>query len=151
LRLDENGGIDSSFGASGVAVAGDGRALAVALDPEGDIVLAGDIVSGRDRYHYDTYAVADERLHTHGTLDQSFLMDPRVFSGPNAGSRATGVAIQADGKIVVSGVRWSRLDSQGVPSEFDTQGVLHELAVGRLLNDGSLDATFGDQGQVYVT
>jgi uncharacterized delta-60 repeat protein len=136
LRFDENGNLDSTFGRSGVVVAGDGAPVAVALEPTGDIVLAGGVY---DYYHNTSY-VAVKRLHTDGTLDGDFVTDAGLFVG-ETGSVATGVAIQDDGKIVVTGQR-------SLPPKNELTG---ELAVARLLDDGSLDATFGDHGQAYFS
>jgi uncharacterized delta-60 repeat protein/uncharacterized repeat protein (TIGR01451 family) len=96
----------------------------VAIQADGKIVVAG--VSDND------FAVA--RYNSDGSLDNSFDGDGRVTTnfGVNGGGRS--VALQADGKIVVSGFG-------GVIGNLD-------FAVARYNSDGSLDTTFGSDGRV---
>ena len=72
------------------------------------------------------------RYNGDGTLDNGFGSGGKVVSDIGAGStdRANGVALQADGKIVVAGTSDSR------------------FAVVRYESDGKLDSTFGSGGKV---
>jgi uncharacterized delta-60 repeat protein len=133
-RLNADGTLDTSF--DGPASAGNGkfllpigaisdRANAVALQPDGKIVLAGDCSAGGSRF-----CVA--RLNADGTLDQSF--DGPGGSGdgrfllPSGGSDfANAVALQPDGKILLAG----GCSAGGL-----------DFCVVRLNADGSLDASF---------
>lgn len=136
-RFNANGSDDSSF-TKQVFPSGSGRtdgAVAMALQADGKIVLAGtsttDTTGG-----FSELAVI--RITTSGNLDTSFSGDGRAtFSthpaGADGGSIGTGVAIQPDGKIVVSG-RALKASGNG---DF--------LAV-RFTSGGSLDTSFNSFG-----
>lgn len=103
VRLNANGGLDSSFDADGQVVissfGGDDRAQAIALQADGKIVLAG----YTDASGTNDFAIA--RLHTDGDVDEAFGTDGRVVTSSFGGDdRALGVAISSvDGKIVAAG------------------------------------------------
>src|SRR5713226_7566958 len=102
------------------------EALAVQVD--GRIVAAGQAGSnGAD------FALA--RFNCNGTLDASFGTAGEVASrlGTSPNSVARGLAIQADGKILVAG--------------FAGPGGSQEFALARYNPNGSLDSTFGDPVQ----
>jgi uncharacterized delta-60 repeat protein len=128
-RYNTDGSLDASFGGTGALVldfAGNSdEGTELALQPDGKIVAVGRTV-GAD------FALA--RLNTDGTVDPTFgtagrvLTDfPTVFGGPNA------VALQADGKIVVTG-------------PLHTPAVGTDVGVARYDASGALDATFGVAG-----
>lgn len=132
VRYQPNGRLDPSF-------AGDGkrtlqvpdtslRVADVALGPEGKIVLAGRFAQAGE---VDFLAV---RFNADGTLDKSFSANGRQridFEGRS--DSAEGVAIQADGGIVLAG------DSTAAGAEQD-------FAVCRLDSTGELDSTFAGDG-----
>ena len=97
-----------------------GRSLAVQAD--GKIVLAG--------YSNGNFGIA--RFSAEGALDESFGDGGRVVTDFDAADYGYGVAIQADGKIVVAG-------SSG-----------DDFALARYNTDGSLDSDFGDGGRVWT-
>ena len=102
-RYNSDGTLDATFGVNGKVMTdytprGDG-ANGVAIQADGKIVAAGvaGISSGHPRF-------ALARYNSDGTLDASFGVDGKVRTYVNAqGSAATGVAIQADGRIVAAG------------------------------------------------
>ncbi|MGL4229724.1 MAG: hypothetical protein ACRCWJ_00020 [Casimicrobium sp.] len=146
-RLNVDGSLDASF--DGPLGNGNGRflltiwtanrAIALVIQPDGRLVIAGQCSSG---VNFD-FCVA--RLNTDGTLDAS-------FTGPSGTSNgafllqigtgyvgATGLAIQTDGKLVLSG-----LCINNVTNNYD-------FCVARLNVDGSLDANFdGPSGNGVV-
>jgi uncharacterized delta-60 repeat protein len=104
-------GFDSAFGA--------------ALQADGKIVLVGDAQAGPER----VFAVA--RYNPDGSLDPTFSDDGKQTTDfVGFGDRATGVAVQADGKLVVGGT-----GAGGT-------------ALARYVPDGSLDPSFGVGGKV---
>jgi uncharacterized delta-60 repeat protein len=134
-RYTFKGDPDTTFGTQGKVLTdfgGDDRAEAVALQSDGQIVVAG-------RSDGD-FALA--RYTTTGALDPTFDGDGRVttdFSGGQDGALA--VAIQPNSEIVVAGTT-----DQAGSSDF---------ALARYLPDGSLDASsdpleagFGVDGRV---
>jgi len=102
MRLDANGGADGSFGTGGLSTAGfstqDDYGRALALRPDGGILLAGQ----SSNLSNPDFAVA--LFDGNGILDGSFDSDGKLtvdFFGSFDG--AENVAVQTDGKIVVSG------------------------------------------------
>jgi uncharacterized delta-60 repeat protein len=102
MRLDANGGTDGSFGSSGLATAGfstqGDHARAIAVRPDGGILVAGQ----SSNLSNSDFAVA--LFDTGGALDGRFDSDGKLtidFFGSFDG--AENVAVQSDGKIVVSG------------------------------------------------
>lgn len=118
-RLTSSGQPDGSFGSGGEAAGPAGMARAVALQPDGKIVVAG--TSG---------GMFVERFNSNGTVDSSFGSGgiARMFSGSGI---ANGVAIEPDGKIVVV----------GSTNPQDTR-----VAVAQLNTNGQLDTSFGSGG-----
>lgn len=133
VRLLPDGSFDTSFGGSGkVAVSVLStldRALAMALQPDGKIVLAGFARgSGID-------SIAVVRLLPTGVVDTGFGVSGRVVTQVGVSdSRAQAVAIQSDGRIVVAG--WARNSAN------------RDVALVRYLSNGSLDPTFGMGGML---
>jgi len=124
--------IDTDFGVGGLATAdfgGTDSGAAVALQPDGKIVVAGDTEIGDD---YD-FAIA--RFNQDGSLDTSFSSDGLARTSITGDSdRAKAVALQPDGKLIAAG---------STPGE---SGYYADFALARFNNDGSLDPTFGVSG-----
>ena len=126
-RLRADGSLDSSFDPGSGA---DNRVYAVAVQPDGKLIIGGSFatVGGVVRN-----CIA--RLAAGGSLDTTF--DP----GAGADSVVRAVAVQAGGKIVISG-------------DFSTVDGIARPRVARLNADGSLDTTFdpgtGPSGGVYA-
>jgi uncharacterized delta-60 repeat protein len=138
-RFTAAGALDTSYGAGGVAYvpipsfATRLETWAAALDGQGNLVLAGDLV---DESSFSSTAVA--RLAPSGSPDTTFGPDgvrEIVFTDPNQGSRASGVAVDSAGRIVVLAHALDPNTLQGL------------IAVARLGPDGSLDTSFNGTGQ----
>lgn len=136
VRYKKNGKIDSSFGNKGKAIvefsSGFDQAYAIALQPDGKVVLAGAVDLNSDESPF-----AITRLNSDGSLDSLFGSGGRVttnFFGNR--NQANGVALQSDGKIIVAG--WAARNPDG----------REVLAIARYTSDGSLDATFGTGGML---
>lgn len=101
-RYHVDGSLDASFGSGGKVVSGvPGNAHAVAIQPDGRIVVAGDvsISGGAD---VSDFAVA--RYNANGTLDASFGAAGRLTTDFGGGTNtARNIVLQANGAIVVSG------------------------------------------------
>jgi uncharacterized delta-60 repeat protein len=100
-----SGSVDSSFGIAGRSktVFGiyDAEALAVAVQGDGKIVIAGYIANGSGN---TDFLVA--RYLSTGILDPEFGLGGYVTTNFGAGidARATSVAVQSDGKIIAGGI-----------------------------------------------
>jgi uncharacterized delta-60 repeat protein len=127
VRYLPDGSLDGRFGDGGVVITdlgSDDHARAVALAPGGKIVVAGSTTGG--------FHAAVARYDADGRLDPTFGGDGTVVSPDGRFDSASAVAVQPDGRIIVSGT-----------SEGDT-------VVTRYLPDGGLDPAFGEGGVARV-
>jgi len=134
VRYNSDGSLDTGFDTDGKLVTqfeanARAEATCVALQSDGKIVVAGFAYVGAK------YIWAVARYNTDGSLDTGFDTDGKVTIELNlADDRAYAVAIQADGKIVVTG--------------YSQNGTDHELAVVRYNSNGSMDNSFDTDGMV---
>jgi uncharacterized delta-60 repeat protein len=130
--------LDPSFGSGGTVLSDlSSGAGAIALQPDGKIVLAG---SGADGQGFQELVVT--RFNADGSPDSSFGSGGKAAyqlgSGTLPSSGATAVAIQQDGQIVLAGIA---SDSHNAS----------EAMVARLNgSDGALDKTFDSDGWLGV-
>jgi uncharacterized delta-60 repeat protein len=128
VRLNEDGSLDNSFGTGGITITtlpGSGFAQAVAIQPDGKILVAG----------YCTSPNADFallRYLTDGSLDPAFGSDGIVITQAGTGADyGRALALQTDGKILVAG---------------RSKGAKWDAAVVRYGVNGALDSAFGTAG-----
>jgi uncharacterized delta-60 repeat protein len=105
-RYHADGSPDAAFGAGGQVRAefgGSAGADALALQPDGRIVVAGSATNGCGAGGCSSvFALA--RCNADGSLDTSFGIDGRVLTGiANADAAASALALQPDGQIVLAG------------------------------------------------
>ncbi len=130
VRYTSSGSLDPSFNHTGIVTTSIGAyadAAAVALQPDGKIVVAG---SGDS-----TLAVA--RYTITGSLDTSFNGTGIVTTSIGDWTAAYGVAIQPNGKIVAVGS--------------SADGSNRYFTVVRYKDDGTLDADFNHTGVVTAS
>ena len=117
------GSLDRTFSRDGkvltVFQGQDAGAWAVAVQPDGKLVAAGEIVEAGEGGLHFAFALA--RYNKDGTLDPTFGDGGKVTDLPEVAGGAYATAIQADGKIVAGG----------------------DLALARYDPDGMLDPDFG--------
>ncbi|MDM7323190.1 MAG: hypothetical protein P3W87_007990 [Gammaproteobacteria bacterium] len=138
LRYHRDGQLDTSFGNGGKVTTAffnpDGWdvAEAVAIQPDGKIVAAGwSVTPARNR----VFALA--RYLPNGQLDASFGVNGLVTTAiRGADDFIRDIAIQADGKLVVTG---ASLDPATNPRQYD-------IATARYLPNGQLDPSFDHDG-----
>lgn len=140
MRFYPDGTIDDSFGVAGLAVAnipgGGSESLeGIALQADGKILLGGYTQGGPDG------DMAAARLLPDGTLDVSFANSGTLVLPVSANSDQVR-AIQAltDGRILMVGGAF-----QGV-----VPNITSHMTVVCLLNDGTLDTSFGSNGVVIL-
>lgn len=122
-RYNTNGSLDTSFNSTGfvlTTLSGGGEGHAIKLQSDGKIVVAG-----RSGGQFNTTLV---RFAANGSLDNTFDGDGIVTT---AAETASGMAIQADGKIVIV-----------------TGG--SDYGVIRYNTNGSIDTSFGTNGIVIT-
>jgi uncharacterized delta-60 repeat protein len=138
-RYDTSGALDPTFGAGGrVRTDFGGRfdeALAVAVQPDGRIVVAG---SSSDASGSD---MAVARYTSDGTLDASFEGDGLALVDFGSEASARAVALQPDGKVVLAGWVLQPVGGGCCVSDF---------ALARLTSAGALDSSFDGDGQVVT-
>ncbi len=136
VRYNSNGTLDTAFSGDGkltmefgTTAGGGGSANALAIQSDGKIVVVGS--DGAD------FAIA--RFNTDGTLDTTFgPADTGIITRNLGGSdTATGVAIQADGRIVVAGTTSGRFAAE----RFNTDGFPEFLGNG--IPNGAQGTSFG--------
>ena len=129
------GDLDPSFGTGGVSLFGYGFGIdvgkGVVRQPDGKLVIAAQTAD--DFTGNPTFTVI--RLNSDGTRDTTFGPKGngavRIATGGQS-SGASGVALQADGRIVAAG--------------FSFGSVTYDFAVARLNANGTLDTTFNGTG-----
>ncbi len=134
-RITAAGELDTTFDSDGRAtanVAGElDRAYAAALQPDGAIVLTGEVRAERN----GAGDVGLARFNGNGALDTTFGSGGVVhISYADDSDQASDVALQADGKIVIAGNA--------------VVGSTADFLIARLNADGSRDTSFGTAGLV---
>jgi uncharacterized delta-60 repeat protein len=136
VRYNSDGSLDSTFSGDGVVtkyVTSGTRNLfgnAVAIQPDGKILVAGDI-NCVDKYTAG-YCTLLARFNSDGSFDTAFDAAFFARASDNSTQGAAGLALQGDGGILVAGTR----DSGGGDG----------FAVARYTADGSRDTSFGTDG-----
>ncbi|MBK8040216.1 MAG: choice-of-anchor D domain-containing protein [Verrucomicrobiaceae bacterium] len=133
IRLNVDGTLDTSFATGGKATlgigAGDDIARAIALQPDGKILVAGYSSNGSN----DDFALV--RYLPNGTLDTSFGTSGIVTTAIGSGQDLCwAIALRPDGKILLAGRTYN--------------GTNDDFALVRYLSNGAIDTTFGTGGKV---
>jgi uncharacterized delta-60 repeat protein len=141
LAQAAGGDLDPTFGTGGQVTTDFSHstdiAFAVALQPDGKLVVVGTTYKNND-YSNEDFAVS--RYNVDGTLDTSFGRDGKVrtdFLGLAA--VASSVLVQPDGKILVAG------------GAFPLFTFLGDFKLVRYNRNGSLDTSFGVGGIVTTS
>ncbi len=137
MRFNPNGALDASFGIGGKVFTDftgfSDQAKAVAIDPNNNIVVAGHTLT--DSTNGQMFALV--RYTENGQLDASFGSGGKVTAGLLGYHNSLyghGLAIQADGRIAVSGY-------------VETVDFTYaDFAVARFNSQGTPDTTFGVDG-----
>ncbi len=151
MRHLANGSLDPTFGWGGIVLTdfygGHDEGLAVALQPDGKIVVAGLAARPGPEFPQSCqiscltvptdFAIA--RYNANGSLDSTFGLAGRVTTDFFGGQEfAISVVIQSDGKIVVGGTAYrSKSDA--------------DFALVRYNSNGARDTTFGWNGFVTTS
>lgn len=132
-RLEPDGTLDGTFGQGGLVTTPIGSiaatAAALAIQPDGRILVAGRaFVTSR-------FDIAVARYNSDGTLDGTFGTGGVVTTNLSNSDDATGIALQADGKIIVAGT---------------TRPQMNDFVVLRYLQDGTPDTGFDGDGHRLI-
>ncbi len=139
-RYNPDGTIDRTFGQGGRVTTDFGMtesASAVAIQPDGKIVVAGGTYPGFPFLGF--YALA--RYNSNGSLDTTFGNNGLVITTFNSeGAFASALVLQPDGKILAAGTKYINFTTD------DSSNT--DFGIARYNSDGSLDTTFGVGGEV---
>ena len=130
-RYLSNGTLDTTFNGTGFTTinptSGTDYAEDLILQPDGKILIVGNAANS-------STDIAVARLNADGTPDTTFDGDGLLITvvSPSQNDAGYGIALQADGKIVVSGM---------------TRVTTPDVLVLRYNSDGSLDTTFDGDGK----
>jgi uncharacterized delta-60 repeat protein len=127
-RFNIDGSLDPAWGNAGVFTGAVSRITDGALQTDGRLVISYEDHTGGA---FQNVRLA--RLTSSGALDPSFGVGGHVVVATAANSRATGVEVQADGRIVAYGTAWAPNTNS-------------DLFLVRLTAAGALDPTFSDDG-----
>jgi uncharacterized delta-60 repeat protein len=140
-RYNSNGSPDTGFNSTGrvrLSLGGNvDQVHAIALQPDGKILVAGSTFINTSAQHF-----AVVRFNANGSADTTFgggdgIVITPIGSGTFPRNVITGMAVQADGRIVVAG--------NGNDGGNSTNNVIR---LARYLSNGDLDPTFGSGGVV---
>lgn len=127
--------VTTNFNAGGSS---DDKGQAIAVQSDGKVLVAGTVERSAGNSDFGIV-----RYKADGTIDTSFGTNGKVVIPFNLSGRqtdrATGIAVQADGKIVVVGFASA------------TSSDNHDFAVVRLNSNGTLDTTFSGDGKQTVS
>jgi uncharacterized delta-60 repeat protein len=151
-RYLEDGSLDSTFGNGGYAETAAGGAAyphAVALQPDGKIVVAGETGPVSDTIgsefivaRFDPDGSPDTSFGTDGVTTTAFP-EPPGECGNYTSSRANAIAVLPDGDILAAGdATGNTCDTLASPPSF--------FALARYTASGSLDPSFGSDGIVQT-
>ncbi len=132
VRYKTNGSLDTTFGGTGIVtttIGTDSNIVDITMQATtGKIIAVGSTTAGGG-----SFAIA--RYNLDGSLDATFGVNGIVTTAIGSGANGFGVAIQQNGKIVVSG------SSQQPATTF---------TLARYTINGTLDTTFGSGGIVLT-
>ena len=133
VRYNNDGSLDSTFGNGGFTITGigvgDDYSRSCALQTDGKILVVGGCTPSTNQ----DFAVV--RYNSDGTLDNSFGNNGiAITSVGTSDDWACDVAVQSDGKIVISGKSYSSLLDK------------YQFALIRYNQTGTLDNTFNSNG-----
>ena len=132
--IAQDGALDISFGINGKVLTpigpSDDTANAVALQPDGKILVAGSSYTGSG------YSLGVVRYNPDGSLDDAFGDSGKVITNLSSEEDLNAIALQSDGKIVVAG--------------FVTVNNYSKFLMLRYLSSGAPDTAFGNFGNVVT-
>ena len=137
VRYLPDGSPDSSFGNNGILIGSSGKANAMVIQKDDKILLAGQESKGSadNRFRFLV-----KRYNSDGSRDKDFGNNGKASIQITSYSEAHAIALQDDGKILLAGQGNSAVHFPG-----------SDFALVRLLSNGNLDKTFGNEGKVTTT
>lgn len=126
-KLRQDGSVDTDYGDQGITTTDAGDlacvARAMALQPDGKMIIAGT---------REGAVPLVAKLNADASPDTAFNQTGKLVLGQWAGVTVTGMVVQPDGRIIITG-------------NYDGG-----FMVGRITSEGLLDASFGANGRILV-
>ncbi|HIK16051.1 MAG TPA: cadherin-like domain-containing protein [Leptolyngbyaceae cyanobacterium M33_DOE_097] len=139
-RYNSDGSLDLNFGTGGVVTTDFGgfdRGSNIVLQPDGKVIVIGR-VDNPDGYSWD---FGLSRYNLDGSLDTTFGTGGKVITDFRRNDTGSSAVLQSDGKLVLAG--WST-------ERFTMCCYTSYSVLSRYNSDGSLDTSFGVNGQVLA-
>ncbi|MFZ0546319.1 MAG: delta-60 repeat domain-containing protein [Candidatus Promineifilaceae bacterium] len=132
-----DGQLDPNFGSGGIVTTDFGTnsdtGNAVAVQPDGKIILAGSLFNGSNG------DIGLARYLNDGTLDTTFGNNGKIITDLNGRhDQANAIALQPDGRIIVAGASYLQPSND------------QDFVVLRYYPNGALDPTFSGNGWVFT-
>jgi uncharacterized delta-60 repeat protein len=142
-RFNADGTPDASYGTGGRVKVNlksplPAYTVTALIQPDGRVIAAGIVYTSDDPQPFDSNFFAT-RFKTDGTLDTTFGTQGRATVDIMDFDIVTGIALQADGRIVLAGVAGVNPNT-GAPT--------NSFALARLKADGTPDPTFDGDGRL---
>ncbi len=137
VRYNADGTLDNTFSDDGKVTTDfgdDDSGYSITIQSDGKILVAGETHNIGDGCDF-----AVVRYNSDGSLDNTFSEDGKVVTDFGDDNFAYSIAIQSDGKILVTGNAYNESND-----EFD-------FALARYNTDGTLDTSFGESANGLVT
>ncbi len=147
LLLNQNGDLDTAFGVNGKVFTNfnlnNSQTISSLRVLSNDkMIVAGQLYNSSTN-QYDFFIT---KYNSDGTLDNTFAIDGKTiinfnefFLSQNSDDFVEAIAIQTDGKIVVTGFSIENI-----------MGSKNQFALARLNANGTLDTTFGQNGKIVM-
>ncbi len=123
-RYTAGGALDTTFGVGGLgtsAAIGSGSASGIAVGPDGKVVVVGIVSTFTPTFSFSSVV---GRFTVGGTFDAGFGVGGLAFTSSAIGVGTPGVAVQADGKVVVGSSAGDLVFARFAVTRFTAAGVL---------------------------
>jgi uncharacterized delta-60 repeat protein len=140
LFAQTQGSLDATFGTNGKVITAvttlNDKSKDLLVQPDGKIIVGGEVSNVLG----DTSYIELVRYNTNGSVDNSFGINGKVFTGfNNVNCSLKALALQPDGKIVAVGYTLDKAIVANTKTDF---------AIVRYNPNGSLDTSFDGDGRV---
>ncbi|MGL4231196.1 MAG: hypothetical protein ACRCWJ_07500 [Casimicrobium sp.] len=145
LRYNNNGTLDTTWNDTGVVITPIGirdRANAIALQPDGKVLLAGYCLNGTNPAGGSNTNFCTVRYNVNGTLDTAWNGTGTLIAVTTDYQEANAMALQPDGKVLLAGSCVGATNSGFCALRYNTDGTLDTSWNGT----GTVTTPIGEEG-----